>query len=335
MLDDKGERLLSLAEPVQRPRRATIYQELSTSDIKFPTLAPGRRQRASSSARATTPRCSRRTANQAERGRAAAAHVGTYGATAQHLRRDLQRHRCSATGSSRRRATSTTTLDAALDGNAIPRAGRRDADRRDARRRRAVPALRAPAPEAARPAELPPLRRASCRSTSSDKSLSVRAGARARAGSRWRRSATTTCSSYKRFVSGRPDRRLRERRQAQRRLQRRRLRRRPVPADELQRHARRRVHARARGRARDAHGAVVREPARSSPPTTRSSSPRSRRPPTSASCSSSCSSRPAIRRSASCCCSMRSIRSSARSTRRCCSPTSSCARTAWSSRASR
>ena len=49
----------------------------------------------------------------------------------------------------------------------------------------------------------------------------------------------------------------------------------------------------------------------------------------------SCCSRPAIRRSASCCCSMPSIRSSAPSTRRCCSPTSSCARIAWSSRASR
>ena len=68
---------------------------------------------------------------------------------------------------------------------------------------------------------------------------------------------------------------------------------------------------------------------------TRSSSPRSRRPPTSASCSTRCSSRRAIRRSASCCCSTRSTRSSAPSTRRCCSPTSSCARTAWSRRASR
>ncbi len=114
----------------------------------------------------------------------------------------------------------------------------------------------------------------------------------------------------------RPHRRLRERRQEERRLQRRRLRRRPVPAAQLQRHARRGVHARPRGRPCDAYRAVVRERSPSSPRTTRSSSPRSPRPPTNASCSSSCCSRPPIRRSASCCCSTRSIRSSAPSTPR-------------------
>ena len=91
--------------PASTTRRATIYQELSTSDIKFPTLrlADGSDVVLSPGNYAALLEKNR---NQAERGKAAAAHVGTYGATAQHLRARSTTACCSATGSSRRRATS-------------------------------------------------------------------------------------------------------------------------------------------------------------------------------------------------------------------------------------
>ena len=118
VLDDKGERLLSLAGQFNTTPRS-IYSELATSDIKFPTikladgkdvvLSPGNY----GALLETNPL-------QADRARAAAAHVGTYGATANTyaaiyngvLQRDwfLAQAR-----------NFPTTLDAALDGNAIPR----------------------------------------------------------------------------------------------------------------------------------------------------------------------------------------------------------------------
>ena len=118
MLDDKGERLLSLAGQFNTAPKS-IYSELATSDIKFPTiklsdgkevvLSPGNY----GALLETNP-------NQVDRGRAAAAHVGTFGATANTyaaiyngvLQRDwfLAQAR-----------NFPTTLDAALDGNAIPR----------------------------------------------------------------------------------------------------------------------------------------------------------------------------------------------------------------------
>jgi oligoendopeptidase F len=119
ILDDKGERLLSLAGPLKEAPH-TIYQELSTSDIKFPTLRLG-----DGSDVVLTPgnyaALLEKNRDQAERGKAAAAHLATYGATANTyaaiyngtLQRDWfvaqARH-------------FETTLDAALDGNAIPRA---------------------------------------------------------------------------------------------------------------------------------------------------------------------------------------------------------------------
>ena len=118
VLDDKGERLLSLAGQFNTAPKS-IYSELATSDIKFPTiklsdgkevvLSPGNY----GALLETSP-------SQVDRGRAAAAHVGTYGATANTyaaiyngvLQRDwfLAQAR-----------NFPTTLDAALDGNAIPR----------------------------------------------------------------------------------------------------------------------------------------------------------------------------------------------------------------------
>ena len=80
VLDEKGERLLSLASQLDRAP-AAVFQELSTTDIKFPTLTladgeavtltPGRYHALLESAPL-----------QADRAQAAAAHVGTYGATA-------------------------------------------------------------------------------------------------------------------------------------------------------------------------------------------------------------------------------------------------------------
>lgn len=118
VLDEKGERLLALAGPLgQAPRQA--YAELSTSDIRWPkittsdgkevTLSPGNYAALLESA-----------PTQADRAKAAAAHVGTYGANAHSyaaiydgvLQRDW------FTAQARNFAT---TLDAALDDNAVPR----------------------------------------------------------------------------------------------------------------------------------------------------------------------------------------------------------------------
>lgn len=119
VLDEKGERLMALADPVGQAAR-TIYQELSTSDIKFPTikttdgsevrLAPGAYGRLLES-----------NPNQADRARAAAAHVATYGATANTYAAAyaglLQRDWFLAQARNH-----PTTLDAALDANNVPRA---------------------------------------------------------------------------------------------------------------------------------------------------------------------------------------------------------------------
>ncbi len=117
VLDDKGERLLSLAGRFN-DAPTSIYQELSTSDIKFPTL-----RLADGKDVVLTPgnygALLESNPSQIERGRAAAAHVGTFGATANTyaaiynglLQRDwfLARAR-----------NFDSTLDAALDANAIP-----------------------------------------------------------------------------------------------------------------------------------------------------------------------------------------------------------------------
>src|SRR5262249_46835433 len=118
VLDDKGERLLSLSSQFNTAPRS-IYSELATSDIKFPTiklsdgkevvLSPGNY----GALLDTNP-------NQADRGRAAAAHLATYGATANTyaaiyngvLQRDWYLAQA---------RNFPTTLDAGLDGNAIPR----------------------------------------------------------------------------------------------------------------------------------------------------------------------------------------------------------------------
>lgn len=119
VLDDQGERLLSLPSQFNSAPR-TIYQELSVSDIRFPTLrlsdgndvvlSPGNY----GALLQTNP-------SQADRGKAAEAHVGTYGAMANTYgaiyRGILQRDWSLAQA-----RNFDGTLDAALDRNAIPRA---------------------------------------------------------------------------------------------------------------------------------------------------------------------------------------------------------------------
>lgn len=118
VLDAAGERLLSLAGPTGRAS-VNAYDELSTSDIKFPTivtsdgksvmLTPGNY----SALLESNP-------NQADRAKAAAAHVGTYGAQANTYAAMyagiLQRDWFNAQA-----RKFDTTLDAALNDNAVPR----------------------------------------------------------------------------------------------------------------------------------------------------------------------------------------------------------------------
>ena len=117
VLDEKGEKLLSLGAQFRGTPR-NVYRELSTSDIKFPkvtlsdgkeiTLSPGAYQREL----ATNP-------NQADRNKAFEALLKTYAATsntyAAIYNGILQRDWFNAQA-----RNFPTTLDAALDGNAVP-----------------------------------------------------------------------------------------------------------------------------------------------------------------------------------------------------------------------
>ncbi len=118
VLDEKGERLLALAGQLsQAPRQ--VYSELSTSDIRWPsittsdgkqvTLSPGNYAALLESA-----------PTQADRAQAAAAHVGTYGANVHTYAAIydgvLQRDWFSAQA-----RNFASTLDAALEDNAVPR----------------------------------------------------------------------------------------------------------------------------------------------------------------------------------------------------------------------
>jgi oligoendopeptidase F len=119
VLDEKGERILSLAGPTNQALR-TVYEELSTSDIQFPTLtfSNGQTVKLAPGAYAALLESNR---HQPDRAKAAEAHLRTYGANAATyaaiykgvLERDwfLAQAR-----------NFPSTLDAALFGNAIPRA---------------------------------------------------------------------------------------------------------------------------------------------------------------------------------------------------------------------
>jgi oligoendopeptidase F len=118
VLDDKGERLLSLGAQFSRAP-TSIYQELSTADIKFPTLrlADGKDVVLSPGNYAALLDSN---PSQTERGRAAEAYANTYALTqntyAAIYNGLLQRDWFVAQA-----RNFDSTLDAALDGNAIPR----------------------------------------------------------------------------------------------------------------------------------------------------------------------------------------------------------------------
>ncbi len=136
---------------------------------------------------------------------------------------------------------------------------RREPDRDDQDQRRAAAPLPPAAKEGAGPRHVPHLRH--------DDSAGARRSAvsvqrRPRVAARVGRAARPGISApAARGAERRLDRRLRELGQAQRRLLGARVRRPPVHAPQLQRHARRCVHAGARGGALDAHPAVARAPA--------------------------------------------------------------------------
>jgi oligoendopeptidase F len=118
VLDEKGERLLALSSRLSQAPR-TVYSELSTSDIQWPTIttSDGKEVKLSPGSYAALLESA---PLQADRAKAAAAHVGTYGANANTyaaiyngvLQRDwfLAQAR-----------NFETTLDAALHDDAVPR----------------------------------------------------------------------------------------------------------------------------------------------------------------------------------------------------------------------
>ena len=214
--------------------------------------------------------------NQADRARGVPRALRHVRGNAQHVRVALQR-RAAARLVPRAGARLRDDARRGAPRQQHPDGGRREPDRDDARRRRAAAPLSPAAPARAR------ARRRTTRTTPRSRSSTSTGATR-----------TTTCSSRivdvgraaRRRLPGaharaasreRLDRRLREPRQAQRRLLGAGLRRAPVHAAELQRHARRRVHAGARDGPLDAHAAVARAPAVRVLRTTRSSSPRCRR----------------------------------------------------------
>jgi oligoendopeptidase F len=118
VLDAKGERLLSLAGPTGRASM-NAYDELSTSDIKFPTITTSEGQSV-----ILTPGNYRAllesSPSQGDRAKAAEAHLGTYGANANTYAAIyagiLQRDWFTAQA-----REFPTTLDAALNDNDVPR----------------------------------------------------------------------------------------------------------------------------------------------------------------------------------------------------------------------
>jgi len=119
VLDEKGERILSLAGPTNQAPR-TVYEELSTADIQFPTVAfsDGQSVKLAPGAYAALLERNR---NQSDRAKAAEAHLGTYGANAATYaaiyKGVLERDWFVAQA-----RNFPNTLESALFGNAIPSA---------------------------------------------------------------------------------------------------------------------------------------------------------------------------------------------------------------------
>jgi len=112
-------RLLSLAGQFNEAP-PTIYQELSISDIKFPTLRVGDGSEVVLSP-GNYAALLEKNRDQGERGKAAATHLATYGANA-HTYAAIYNATLQRDWFQARARNFDSTLDAALDGNAIPRA---------------------------------------------------------------------------------------------------------------------------------------------------------------------------------------------------------------------
>jgi oligoendopeptidase F len=117
VLDEQGERLLSYAAQLKAAPVAA-FQELSTSDIKFPsvTLADGKEVKLTPSNYATILETN---LNQADRTKAFEAHLKTYAATT-HTYAALYNGVLHRDWFNAQARNFSTTLDAALDDNAIP-----------------------------------------------------------------------------------------------------------------------------------------------------------------------------------------------------------------------
>ncbi|HVO08983.1 MAG TPA: oligoendopeptidase F [Burkholderiaceae bacterium] len=118
VLDEKGEHLMSLAGRFNGTPRET-YSELSTSDIKFPTitLADGSSATLSPASYYALLEGNR---DQADRAKAAAAHLGAYAATA-HTYAAVYNGVLQRDWFIAQARNFPTTLDAALDSDAVPR----------------------------------------------------------------------------------------------------------------------------------------------------------------------------------------------------------------------
>jgi oligoendopeptidase F len=118
VLDDQGERLLALMGPVGRAQQSA-YQELSTSDVKWPriTTADGREVTLSPGSYGALLETAR---EQRDRAAAAQAHLGTFGQNANTYAAlyngVLQRGWFNAQA-----RNFPTTLDASLHDNAVPK----------------------------------------------------------------------------------------------------------------------------------------------------------------------------------------------------------------------
>ena len=193
----------------------------------------------------------------------------------QHLRRDLQRRDAGRlVRGARARLPDDARCGAVRQRHSDQR--RREPDPRDQERRGAVPPLSPAAQARAWPQRLLRLRRVRAAGRLR-RALSPTTMCSTGSSKRCRRSAPNTRRACARAFCGALDRRLREPGQAQRRVFGAGLRRQSVHADELQRHARRGVHAGARARPLDAHACCRTRRSRSSTPATPSSWPKCRR----------------------------------------------------------
>jgi oligoendopeptidase F len=119
VLDEQGERLLSYAAQLSQAPDA-VFQELSTSDIKFPlvTLSDGKEVKLTLGAYESVLESNH---NQADRAKAFQAFLTTYAAT-KNTYAAIYNGVLQADWFSAQARNFPSTLDAALDGNAIPTA---------------------------------------------------------------------------------------------------------------------------------------------------------------------------------------------------------------------